>query len=113
MKKSLTTLALAAAATIALTACVNIPYQAPTQQGNWIEAERVPMVREGMTKEQIAGTIGSPILQDVFHADRWDYIYRLDRHYKAVEKKRVTIWFQNNVAVKIERDIPVETATKK
>ena len=113
MKKSLSQLCLVAVATLSLTACVNLPYKAPTQQGNVIEPERVPLIREGMSKVEIANAVGSPILQDIFHADRWDYIYRLDRHYQKVEQRRITIWFQNGVAVKIERDLSVETAAVK
>ena len=113
MKKLLSQLCLVAVATLSLTACVNLPYKAPTQQGNVIEPERVPLIREGMSKVEIANAVGSPILQDIFHADRWDYIYRLDRHYQKVEQRRITIWFQNGVAVKIERDLPVETAPVK
>lgn len=113
MKKSLSQLCLAAVATLSLAACVNLPYKAPTQQGNVIEPERVPLIREGMSKVEIANAVGSPILQDIFHADRWDYIYRLDRHYQKVEQRRITIWFQNGVATKIERDLPVETVPAK
>ena len=113
MKKLLSQLCLVAVATLSLTACVNLPYKAPTQQGNVIEPERVPLIREGMSKVEIANAVGSPILQDIFHADRWDYIYRLDRHYQKVEQRRITIWFQNGVAVKIERDLSVETAAVK
>ena len=113
MKKLLSQLCLAAAATLSLTACVNIPYKAPTQQGNVIEPERVPLIREGMSKADIANAVGSPILEDIFHADRWDYIYRLDKHYQKPIQKRITIWFQNGVAAKIDRDIPVETTTTK
>lgn len=111
MKKSLTLMVMALAAATTLSACINVPYKAPTQQGNWIEVERVPMIQEGMTREQVANTIGSPILQDIFHADRWDYIYRLDKHYTSVSKKRVTIWFKNNIVVKVERDLPAEQAS--
>lgn len=106
MKKSLSQLCLVAIATLSLSACVNLPYKASTQQGNVIEPERVPLIREGMSKAEIASAVGSPILQDIFHADRWDYIYRLDRHYQKAEQRRITIWFQNGVAAKIERDLP-------
>ena len=111
MKKSLSQLLLAATAAFTLTACINIPYKAPTQQGNYIEPERIPLIREGMTKLQLANAVGSPVLQDVFHSNRWDYIYRLDKHYQKVEHRRITVWFNNDVAVKIDRDLPAATAT--
>lgn len=92
-----------AAVVFGLAACVNIPYRAPIQQGNVIDAKRMPLIRVGMTKEQIATAIGTPVLQDIFHKDRWDYVFRLDEHYQAAEQKRITIWFVNNVASKIEQ----------
>ncbi|WP_162845128.1 outer membrane protein assembly factor BamE [Hydromonas duriensis] len=111
MTQSLSHFCLAAGMTLSLAACVNIPYKAPIQQGNVVEADRIGMVREGMTKVEVANTIGSPILQDIFHADRWDYIYRLDKHYQKPDQRRITIWFNKGVAAKIERDLPVETTT--
>ena len=112
MKPVLRTLILAASTVFALSACVNFPYKAPIQQGNLIEANRVDLIRQGMSRNEIANAVGSPILQDVFHADRWDYIYTLQKHYRAHDQRRITVWFANDVAVKVERDLPV-VETKK
>jgi outer membrane protein assembly factor BamE len=102
MKQKMTRIGLIAATLLGLTACVNVPYRAPIQQGNVIEANRANLIKQGMTKTQIANIVGTPILEDVFHKDRWDYIYRLDEHYQAVQQERVTIWFSNDVATKVE-----------
>jgi outer membrane protein assembly factor BamE len=106
MKNTFKMLALGSTALI-LSACVNFPYQAPTQQGNLIEQERVDLIREGMSRADIENTVGSPLLKDVFHQDRWDYIYTLQKHFQTAEQRRITIWFVNDKAVKIERDLPV------
>ena len=45
---------------------------------------------------------GSPIMYNLFHQDRWDYIYRLDQRNKPIQQKRVTIWFSNGSVVKVE-----------
>ena len=103
MKKTTVALSLASSMIFGLSACVNFPYQAPIQQGNVIEANRANLIKIGMSKSQIAGTVGTPIIQDVFHKDRWDYIYRLEQHYQTPEQERMTIWFANDIAIKVER----------
>ena len=103
MKQKIIRISLIATLIFGLSACVNVPYRAPIQQGNVIEANRANLITKGMSKEQIANAVGTPILQDVFHQDRWDYIYRLDEHYKGIQQERVTIWFVNGIASKVER----------
>ena len=95
-------LTIVATLALSLTACLNIPYRAPIQQGNVIEADRAGMIREGLTKEQVANLAGSPVTSSLFHSNRWDYIYRLDQRTKPVQQKRVSIWFANDIAVKVE-----------
>ncbi|MGL4767132.1 MAG: outer membrane protein assembly factor BamE [Formosimonas sp.] len=112
MKRKLSQLILAASAALALTACVNFPYKAPIQQGNLIESSRVDLIRQGMSRNELANTIGSPVLKDIFHADRWDYIYTIQHHYQSHEQRRITVWFANDVVSKIERDLPVTEKTK-
>jgi outer membrane protein assembly factor BamE len=112
MKQTFRTLILAASATLALSACINFPYVAPVQQGNLIEADRLDLIRQGMSRNEITSAVGSPVLADIFHADRWDYIYTYQKHYQSHEQRRITVWFANDVAVKIERDLPVEEVKK-
>lgn len=107
MKTTLRTLIMTGSAAIALTACINFPYVAPLQQGNHIENNRLGLIQEGMSRAQIAGTVGTPILQDVFHQNRWDYIYTLQKQHQALDQRRITVWFENDIAVKVERDLPV------
>ncbi len=102
MKQKMTRISLIAAMIFGLSACVNIPYRAPIQQGNLIEAERINLIKPGMSKTQIANTIGTPVLEDLFHKDRWDYIYRLDEHYQPAQQHSLTIWFNNDIATKVE-----------
>lgn len=103
MKINLRTLFITASASILLSACVNFPYVAPLQQGNHIENNRLDLIQEGMTLSQIANTVGTPILQDIFHQNRWDYVYTLQKQYQPLEEKRITVWFENDIAVKVER----------
>lgn len=102
LSRNLKRIALMSALTLSVTACMNIPYRAPIQQGNVIEADRAGMIREGMSKQQVAETVGSPVVSSLFHNNRWDYVYRLDQRGKPIQQKRVTIWFANGIVSKVE-----------
>lgn len=93
----------------ALTACsvpaVLKPYRMEIQQGNFITQEQVEKLRIGMSREQVRFVLGTPLLTDVFHADRWDYIYRrLKSGSKEPEERRLTIFFENNRMARMEGD---------
>ena len=51
------------------------PYKIDIQQGNFISQEMVAQLKPGMSKEQVRLALGTPLLADAFHADRWDYVY--------------------------------------
>lgn len=67
-----------------VSACSSVPklvneYKIDIQQGNVLTQEMVAQLRPGLTRDQVRYVLGSPVLTDIFHADRWDYIYRLKR----------------------------------
>lgn len=72
------------------------PYRVDVQQGNFISQEMVNQLKEGMTREQVIFVLGTPLLTDVFHANRWDYVFRLQKRSGAVISSRVTVFFDNN-----------------
>ncbi len=51
------------------------PYRMEIQQGNFVSQEMVAQLKPGMTKDQVRFILGTPMVTDIFHADRWDYIY--------------------------------------
>ena len=102
MKQTMTRISLIAAMIFGLSACVNVPYRAPIQQGNVIEEGRAKAIQQGMSKTDVANILGTPILQNLFHKDRWDYIYLLDEQYRDAQQERVSIWFTNGIATKVE-----------
>src|SRR3990170_1219150 len=55
------------------------PYRIDIKQGNFVSQEMVAQLKRGMTKEQVRFVLGTPLVTDIFHADRWDYVYLLDR----------------------------------
>jgi len=69
-------------------------YQASLSQGNLLEQEDVDQVTVGMTRGQIRFLLGTPMIDDPFHENRWDYVYylRIGRN-KAIFKRWISIYF--------------------
>lgn len=90
---------IAAVALLALSACSYVPrivteYRIDVQQGNVIDQEMVAQLKPGQTRDQVRFILGSPLLADVFHADRWDYLYSFQNgRTGALEKRRLTVFF--------------------
>lgn len=101
---SLSRLLLIVPVSLALAGC-GILYKQPIYQGNLMEKEAVDQLRPGLSKQQVAGLLGTPSLADPFHAQRWDYAAseRLDRR-GTVEVKTLTLHFENDSLVRWEGD---------
>ena len=65
------------------------------QQGNIITTESLEKLKLGMDKRQVEFVMGSPLLTDPFHANRWDYIYLLNPTDGTQERQHVTLFFNN------------------
>ena len=78
------------------------PYRIDVQQGNFVSSEIMAQLRdgmkrpEGMTREQVKFLLGSPLVTDVFHGDRWDYVFRLKRGNGELISSHVTVFFKEN-----------------
>lgn len=82
------------------------PYRMEIQQGNHLSQEKVAQLKRGMTKDQVRFLLGSPMLTDIFHADRWDYVYRLrPKNSTDVEERRLTLVFEANQLARVEGDV--------
>lgn len=78
------------------------PYRPDVQQGNFISREMVAQVKPGMTPEQVRFALGTPLLSDIFHANRWDYDFRLTRRNGETLSSRVTVFFNNGTVDHLE-----------
>lgn len=78
------------------------PYRIDIVQGNAVTKEQVALVKPGMSREQVRGILGSPMLVDPFHADRWDYIFSLRRPGTDVQRRNVVAWFEGNALKKLD-----------
>jgi len=82
----------------------NLPfvYKMTVQQGNIITERMVNQVQLGMNREQVRYLLGTPLLTDLFHTNRWDYIYTIRRGHQPMETKRLTLWFEDDQLVSLE-----------
>ena len=70
------------------------PYRIDVRQGNYVTQEMVSQLKPGQTKDQVRFILGTPVLADVFHANRWDYVYRLQKGSTGlVEERKFTVIF--------------------
>lgn len=80
-------------------------YRPTIQQGNVVTQEQVNELKPGMSKRQVRFLLGSPMLTDVFHADRWDYAFTRGEGSRPSEMQRVTVYFDQDRLVRIEGDL--------
>lgn len=81
------------------------PYRIDVRQGNALTQEAVSRLSPGMTREQVRFVMGSPLLMDIFHADRWDYVYQFSTGYKAPERRKLTLFFEGDKLARVEGDV--------
>lgn len=109
----------AALAACLLSACVTqkadsflgiiTPYKVEVVQGNVVTQEMAARLSNGLTREQVRNALGSPLLTDVFHADRWDYMFTIRRQGAQPQQRSVTIFFEADRVSKFEAtDLPSE-----
>jgi len=75
------------------------------QQGNLITQDQVDNLQPNMTRRQVMFVMGTPLVADPFHQERWDYIYSLKSKGKDDKFQRVTVFFNGDVLTKIEGDM--------
>jgi outer membrane protein assembly factor BamE len=80
------------------------PYKFAIPQGNYLNQQMLDQVREGMSREQVRLTIGSPLLTDIFHPNRWDYVFRFQYPNGDAELRKVTIEFKEDRVAGIRAD---------
>jgi outer membrane protein assembly factor BamE len=80
-------------------------YRPEIQQGNVVEQEQVNQLQPGMSKRQVRFLLGTPMLNDVFHANRWDYAYTIGKGSTPREIRRLTVFFEDDRLVRIAGDM--------
>ena len=85
-----------------LTGCV---YRMDIQQGNYLDGKTVSQLKVGMTRSQVRYLLGTPMVEDVFNNDRWDYIYYYKRGYaRRPLVSRVIVYFNGDKVQRLALD---------
>ena len=96
----LTTLVVAGALVLALAGCGawGFPgvYRLNIEQGNIVTQEMVDQLKPGMSRRQVRYILGTPLIEDSFNRDRWDYIYLVRNGYDTRAENRLTVFFDGH-----------------
>jgi outer membrane protein assembly factor BamE len=80
-------------------------YRIDIHQGNLFTQDMVNQLKPGMTKRQVAFIMGTPLLEDAFHSDRWDYVYSNEPGGEDRIEKKFTVIFKSDELAKVEGDL--------
>ncbi len=78
------------------------PYRIDIVQGTAVTREQAALVKVGMTRNQVRELLGSPLLADMFHNDRWDYVFTIRRPGTAVQRRSIVAHFDGDLLKKID-----------
>ncbi|MCE4553879.1 outer membrane protein assembly factor BamE [Roseateles cellulosilyticus] len=86
------------------------PYRVEVVQGNVLTKEMVARVKPGMPKAQVRDLLGSPLLTDVFHEARWDYVFTIRRQGAPAQQRLVVARFDGErlQSLEVPDDLPTE-----
>lgn len=87
--------------TALLTGCA--VYKPEVLQGNFVSREQVSALQPGMSREQVRQVLGTPLLTDLFRANRWDYVFTA-QHRKGAEPQKyaVAVFFEGDALARVE-----------
>ena len=102
-------LAAALLTALSLTGCV---YRIDIQQGNLLEQVDIDQIQVGMTRSQVQFLLGTPMVADSFHRDRWDYAYYFRQgRSRDIERRWLVVHFDGDRVARIERDVTLAPPT--
>lgn len=101
MKKTLITLFLSLLLTAFISGCTS--YKLEVQQGNVVPPKAVAKLKKGMSKAEVTSILGTPLLQDSFQTNRWDYIFYINKKGKERERKDLILIFSGDRLASIQK----------
>jgi len=85
------------------------PHRIDIQQGNVVTQEQLARVKLGMNRLQVRDALGSPLLADSFHPDRWDYVFTLRQDGRPLQRRNVALVFEGDSLKSVEApDLPTD-----
>ncbi|MDG1507989.1 MAG: outer membrane protein assembly factor BamE [Luminiphilus sp.] len=80
-------------------------YRINVDQGNIVDQDMVDQLKPEMTRRQVRFVLGTPIIEDTFNNDRWDYVRVLRRGDDVLFRTQLTVIFENDVLADVEGDL--------
>ena len=77
-------------------------YNVPVRQGNYLDSEMVGRLHPGMTKTQVQRILGTPLITDPFHQNRWDYYYYYKQGSQIDDQRHITLYFSGDTLDRID-----------
>lgn len=84
------------------------PYRIDVRQGNFVTPQMVAQLKPGQTRDQVRFILGTPLVTDPFHADRWDYVYRFQPGHGEVRQRRLAVYFTDGKLTRFDGDIAAD-----
>lgn len=81
-----------------------VPYKIEIVQGNFVSKEQAEALKPGMSRAQVREILGTPLLQSVFHSDRWDYVFTMKRPGTEPQARQLTVYFNGDTMDRAEGD---------
>ena len=78
------------------------PYRIDIVQGNVVTTEQAALVKPGMNRAQVRNLLGTPMLTDIFHADRWDYVFTIKRPGTEPQRRTIVASFDGDKLTKLD-----------
>ena len=87
-------------------------YRINVEQGNIVTQEMIDQLKPGMTRRQVRYILGTPLLEDPFHSERWEYIYMLRNGNDTLREQRLTVYFEDGNLVHFTSSLPPSDQTE-
>ena len=81
-------------------------YRIGIEQGNVVTQEMVDQLKPGMTRRQVRFVLGTPLIEDSFNGDRWDYRYVFSRGDQQILDNRLTVYFEGDTLARFDSKLP-------
>lgn len=85
-------------------------YRINVEQGNIVTEDMVAQLERGMSRRQVRFIMGTPLIEDTFHADRWDYRYMLRNGNNTIRENRVSVLFDGDELIDVQGALRPEWA---
>jgi len=90
------------------------PYQIEVQQGNYLSQEMVAQLKPGLTRDQVRFVLGTPLVSDIFHEERWDYVFMRQRaNSSEIEYRRIAVFFEDGKLKRVEGGVMAAASPEK